>query len=246
MRTKRLVDDALQLRDHALLDALVEERHVVGRARRARASKMYLSRRSASVGVVGQVGEGDLGLDHPELGEVAAGVGVLRAERGPEGVDLRQRQAVGLDVELAGDGEERLACRRSPARSRPCRRACAAGSRGRACETRNISPAPSASEAVMIGVFTQKKPSSWKKRWMAMASVWRTRRRGADHVGARRAGAPPRAGTPSCAAWAGSDRCRDRPPSRRPRSRSACISNGWPLRWRGHDGAGGLARSSRR
>ena len=54
-----------------------------------------------------------------------------------------------------------------------------AGVRGRLArsrvETRKSSPAPSASEAVMIGVFTQTKPSSLKKRWIAMASVWRTR-----------------------------------------------------------------------
>ena len=42
-------------------------------------------------------------------------------------------------------------------------------------ETRNSSPAPSQSLAVMIGVWTQKKPRSWKKRWIACASVWRTR-----------------------------------------------------------------------
>ena len=27
----------------------------------------------------------------------------------------------------------------------------------------------------MIGVFTQRKPASLKKRWIAIASVWRTR-----------------------------------------------------------------------
>ena len=27
----------------------------------------------------------------------------------------------------------------------------------------------------MIGVWIQKKPCSWKKRWIAIASVWRTR-----------------------------------------------------------------------
>ena len=70
---------------------------------------MYLSKRFGEVRVVGEVGEGDLRLDHPELGEVAAGVRVLGAEGRPEGVDLGQREAVGLDVELAGDGEERLA-----------------------------------------------------------------------------------------------------------------------------------------
>ena len=41
--------------------------------------------------------------------------------------------------------------------------------------TRNISPAPSASLAVTIGVWTQKKPCSWKKRWIAMLRQWRTR-----------------------------------------------------------------------
>ena len=61
--------------------------------------------RLGQVGVVGQVGEGDLGLDHPELGQVAGGVGVLGPERGPERVHPAHGQAVGLDVELAGDGE---------------------------------------------------------------------------------------------------------------------------------------------
>mmetsp|Transcript_8995 Transcript_8995/g.29990 ORF Transcript_8995/g.29990 Transcript_8995/m.29990 type:complete len:249 (-) Transcript_8995:2433-3179(-) len=36
---------------------------------------------------VEEVGEGDLGLDHPELSKVARGVAVLSSERGPEGVD---------------------------------------------------------------------------------------------------------------------------------------------------------------
>ena len=37
----------------------------------------------------------------------------------------------------------------------------------------------------MIGVLTQKKPFSSKKRWIACASVCRTRVAAADHVGAR-------------------------------------------------------------
>ena len=59
--------------------------------------------------IVREVGEGDLRLDHPELRQVPAGVGVLGPERRPEGVDLGERQAVGLDVELPRHGEERLA-----------------------------------------------------------------------------------------------------------------------------------------
>jgi hypothetical protein len=39
---------------------------------------------------------------------VAAGVRVLGAEGRAEGVDLGQRQAIGLDVELARDRQERL------------------------------------------------------------------------------------------------------------------------------------------
>ncbi len=38
-----------------------------------------------------------------------AGVGVLGAEGGAERIDLRQREAVRLDVQLSGDGEEGLA-----------------------------------------------------------------------------------------------------------------------------------------
>ncbi len=59
--------------------------------------------------IVREIGEGDLRLDHPELGEVAAGVGVLGPERRPEGVDLGEREAVGLDVELPRHRQERLA-----------------------------------------------------------------------------------------------------------------------------------------
>jgi hypothetical protein len=51
-------------------------------------------------GIVREVGERDLRLDHPELGEVAAGVRVLGAERRPEGVSFRERQAIPLHVEL--------------------------------------------------------------------------------------------------------------------------------------------------
>lgn len=38
-----------------------------------------------------------------------------------------------------------------------------------------MSPAPSASEVVMIGVLIQKKPCSVRIRWIAVIMVWRTR-----------------------------------------------------------------------
>ena len=72
-------------------------------------SKVNFNSRFRQRRIVGEIGEGDLRLDHPELGEVAAGVGVLRAEGRPERVDLGQREAVGLDVELPRHRQERLA-----------------------------------------------------------------------------------------------------------------------------------------
>ena len=112
-------------------------------------------------------------------------VRVLGAERRAERVDLAQRQAVRLDVELAGDGEERLACRRSPCgnRSRPCRRA--AGWRGRASTRGTSGPAPSASEVVMIGVLTQKKPFSVEVAVDRLAMRVAHARDRAEQVGAR-------------------------------------------------------------
>ena len=102
------VDDARELGDDALLDALLEERHVVA-ALVEHGLEDVLQQGFGEVGVVGELREGDLGLDHPELGQVPARVGVLGAKRGPERVDLRQREAIGLDVELPRHGEKRLA-----------------------------------------------------------------------------------------------------------------------------------------
>jgi len=52
-----------------------------------------------------EVGVGHLGLDHPELGEVTAGLRLLCAEGRAEGVDLAEGERGGFDVELAGLGE---------------------------------------------------------------------------------------------------------------------------------------------
>ena len=46
--------------------------------------------------------EGHLGLDHPELGQVAAGLGFFSAERRPEAVGLAHRGRGGLVVKLSG------------------------------------------------------------------------------------------------------------------------------------------------
>ena len=55
--------------------------------------------------VVVEVGEGDLGLDHPELREVTAGLRLLGTEGRAETVDLAEGHRAGLHVELAALGE---------------------------------------------------------------------------------------------------------------------------------------------
>ena len=46
-------------------------------------------------------GEGGLRLDHPELGQVAAGLGFFRAERGAEAIDLAERRRGRFAIKLA-------------------------------------------------------------------------------------------------------------------------------------------------
>ncbi len=54
-----------------------------------------------------EIAVGNFRLDHPELGEVAAGLRFFGAEGRPEAVDLAQRQRGRLDIELARLGEKR-------------------------------------------------------------------------------------------------------------------------------------------
>ena len=91
--------------DAGLVDTLGKERQVVGAFLQQRPEDEF-QQRLGQIGIGMQIGKGGFRLDHPELSQVAAGVGVLGAEGWTEGVDFRQRQAVSLDVELTGDGQE--------------------------------------------------------------------------------------------------------------------------------------------
>ena len=93
-----------------------------------------------------QIAERHLGLDHPELGQVARRVGVLGAEGGAEGVDVGERQREDLGFQLAADGQEGLRPKKSSASL--------TGLAGSSVVTRNMAPAPSASDPVMSGVCT--------------------------------------------------------------------------------------------
>ena len=84
-------DDAFQRADGGRLDALDEELHVLGAAFQDVAEDA-LEERLGEVHVVVEFEEGHLRFDHPELGEVARGVGVLGPEGRAEGVDLAERR----------------------------------------------------------------------------------------------------------------------------------------------------------
>src|SRR5262249_46184252 len=103
-----LAHDVLERRDDARVDPLAEEGEVLAAALE-RAAHDVLEARLGEVHVAGEVAEGHLRLDHPELGEVAARVRVLGAEGRPEGVDARERERRDLGLELPRDGEEGLA-----------------------------------------------------------------------------------------------------------------------------------------
>ena len=94
--------DRLQFRDVAL-DHLEVGHAALEHAADDEAEEVFGQRHQ-----VIEAGIGELRLDHPELGEVAAGLGFFRAEGGAEAVDLAEGERGALDVELAALGEEGL------------------------------------------------------------------------------------------------------------------------------------------
>jgi len=104
---ERLGDEGFQLADRGFVHALGEKCQVI-HALIEHGLEHVFQERLGQIGVVVEIGEGNLRLDHPELGQMPRGVGVFSAEGGAKGVDLAQRQAVSLDIELAGDGKKRL------------------------------------------------------------------------------------------------------------------------------------------
>ncbi len=151
-RTNSLATIASSVAITVLSMRVVEEFHVLG-ALFQHVAEDALQEPLGQVHVVGQLEEGHLRLDHPELGQVARGVRVLGAERRAERVDLAQRAGEDLGLQLAADGQIRG----------PVEKVLrvvdlpdsALGTVARSSVvTLNISPAPSQSLAVMIGVWT--------------------------------------------------------------------------------------------
>ena len=90
----------------ALIHKLVAKLHVLGAGLQHIVDDIFDGRLD-DVHVIGQVGEGHLRLDHPELRGMALGVGALRPEGGAEGVHLAEGHGHTLRLQLAGYREGR-------------------------------------------------------------------------------------------------------------------------------------------
>ena len=96
----------LETLQQTLVDKAVEKREIV-RAALHHAADDMLDHRLHDLKVAVEVAERHLRLDHPELGGVALGVGVLGAERRTEGVHVAEGEREVLGVELTGHGQVR-------------------------------------------------------------------------------------------------------------------------------------------
>ena len=94
----------VQALEKPLVDELVQHGQLVGAALHHVADDV-LEHALGQFHIVLKVGEGNLGLHHPELGGMARRVGVLRAESGAERVHIPEGHGEVLGVQLAGHGE---------------------------------------------------------------------------------------------------------------------------------------------
>ena len=90
-----------------------------------------------------EVAVSNLGLDHPELGQMPPRLRLLRAESGPKAVHLAQRQRGRLNVKLAGLGEKRRVAEVVHRKQR----------RGALARRRRQNRRVGADEAVLVEVF---------------------------------------------------------------------------------------------
>ena len=104
-------DNTLQSRKHGVINALLEKRHVLAAGVEDFCNDMA-QQRLGQIGIVIEIGKGDLRLNHPELGEVTGRMGILGAKGWAKGVYLGHGQAVGFDRQLARDGQERLTAKK--------------------------------------------------------------------------------------------------------------------------------------
>ena len=90
-----------------LIHEAVEEVDLVGAALQHPADDV-LDHGLGHIHIPRQIGKGHLRLDHPELGGVTLGVGILRPEGGTEGIHVTKGHGEVLGIQRAGHGEAGL------------------------------------------------------------------------------------------------------------------------------------------
>ena len=98
------VDDSFERGDRRIVDTGLEELHVFGGLVEHVAEDPFQEPLS-QFHVIGQLEKSHFRLDHPELGQMARGVGILGPESRAEGVDLAQATGKYLALQLAADGQ---------------------------------------------------------------------------------------------------------------------------------------------
>ncbi len=98
------MENPFQAWEDILVDAFLEEVQVLAAAVQGILDNAF-EENLGQGHVIVEVEEGHLRLDHPELGQVPRGVGVLRPEGGAECVNLSQRTGEDFCLELSADGQ---------------------------------------------------------------------------------------------------------------------------------------------
>ncbi len=88
----------------ALVHKAVEEVHFLGSVLQDIGNDI-LNHILGQAHIVRQVSEGNLRLDHPELGGMPGGVGIFGTEGGAKGVDVLESHGEGFAVELTGNSQ---------------------------------------------------------------------------------------------------------------------------------------------
>ena len=99
-----VVDDVVGGGQHRVVDAIVEEGHILRALLQYRVEDV-LEKFFGQIHVAHQVAEGSFGLHHPKLGQVTGGIGIFGPKGGAKGVHVGKGHGHDFGFELAADGQ---------------------------------------------------------------------------------------------------------------------------------------------
>ena len=147
----------MQALNQALIHELVKEIHLL-RGILQHITNHMLQHSFRHHHIVRQVGKSHLRLNHPKLCRMSCGIRILRPEGRTKSIYVLKRKSIRLHVQLSAHCQVGGLTEESTSPSAVMGRFFIS-----MVVTWNISPAPSQSLPVMIGVCTYTNPLSWKK-----------------------------------------------------------------------------------